>query len=76
MIRMLKGSMNSSKLVYLSREANRAAKNFDSYNQKLYQVADTDPSLCLEDKLAKAEVGNAHPIEILELIDGLGMGSG
>ncbi len=62
-------------LVYLSREANRAAKNFDSYNQKLYQVVDTDPSLCLEDKLAKAEAGNAHPIEILALIDGLGMGS-
>lgn len=62
-------------LVYLSREANRASNNINSYNRKLRSVAETNPELCLEDKLDRAESGSANPAEILQLIDGLGMGS-
>jgi len=58
---------------YLSREANRAVENSESYDESLHILADLDLDLKL--KLEKAELGRAKPSEILELIDELGMDS-
>jgi len=59
--------------VYESREAERGTNNANSFNDMLCDLDDIDPKL--KDKLESARFGSAQPGEILELIDGLGMGS-